>query len=65
MDYLKGCGIYSEKYNSGDIRDKDVIPSKLAYDNDNLYDIICDYIGKLQKVHPEPIPYVRNKKIKR
>lgn len=65
MDYLKDCGTYAERYNSGDIRDKDVILSKLAYDNDNLYDIICDYIGKLQKVHPEPIPYVRNKKIKR
>lgn len=65
MDYLKDCGRYAEMYNSGNINDKDVIPSKLAYVNDNLYDVICNYIGKLQKVHPEPIPYVRNKKIKR
>ncbi len=63
MDYLKSCGQYAERYNNGHIKDKDVIPSKLAYINDNLYDMICDYIGRLQKVYPKPIPYENNKNI--
>jgi len=55
MDYIKDCGTYAKKYNDGEIADSDVEPEKLAYIDDNLYDIICDFIGKLQKEHPEPI----------
>lgn len=55
MAYIKDCGTYAKKYNDGEIDDSDVEPEKLAYTDDNLYDIICDFIGKLQKEHPEPI----------
>ena len=33
--------------------------------NPNLYDIICDKIGQLQKENSEPIPYEKNNAIKR
>lgn len=55
MNYIKACGQYAEKFNNGEISDNDVDPDKLAYTDDNIYDIICDFIGKLQKQHPEPI----------
>lgn len=56
----------AQQYNKGKITDDDVIPEKLAYTKDNLYDIICDFIGKLQNKHPEPINYSLNmKSIKR
>lgn len=64
MNYIKDCGLYAQKYNEGKISDDDVIVEKLAYTNDNLYDIICDYIGKLQKSHPNPLHYKKNKSIK-
>ena len=32
---------------------------------DNLYDIICDKIGRLQKENSRPIPYRANDRIKR
>ena len=66
MNYIKECGLYAQQYNKGKITDDDVIPAKLAYTKDNLYDIICDFIGKLQNKHPEPINYSLNmKSIKR
>lgn len=66
MNYIKECGLYAQQYNKGKITDDDVIPEKLAYTKDNLYDIICDFIGKLQNKHPEPINYSLNmKSIKR
>ena len=66
MNYIKECGLYAQQYNKGKIIDDDVIPEKLAYTKDNLYDIICDFIGKLQNKHPEPINYSLNmKSIKR
>ena len=30
--------------------------NSLSYTKDNLYDILADLIGKLQSVHPDPIP---------
>ena len=50
---------------SNKISDNDVLPEKLAYTKDNLYDIICDFIGRLQNKHPEPIKYSINNSIKR
>ena len=38
---------------------------KIAYTDNNLYDIICDKIGQLQKEHNLPIPYEKNDTIKR
>ncbi len=65
MEYLKECGIYARQYNDGQISDEKVQIEKLAYIKDNLYDIICDFIGKLQNKNPEPIYYSKNKLIKR
>lgn len=57
MGYIKECGIYAQKFNSGKISDEDVNPNKIAYTKDNLYDRICDKIGQLQKENPEPMPF--------
>lgn len=65
MSYLKDFGIYAQKFYSGEISEKDVDMNKIAYVDDNLYNIICDKIGKLQKENPEPIPYEINNNIKR
>lgn len=65
MSYLKECGIYAQKFNSGIIPENDVNIEKIAYTDDNLYDIICDRIGQLQKENSEPIPYEKNNTIKR
>ncbi len=60
MKFIKECGIYAQKYNNGEISDNEVDLEKLAYTKDNIYDIICDYIGRLQKNNPEPITYKQN-----
>lgn len=65
MSYIKECGVYAQKFNSGKISEDDVDMKKIAYTNDNLYDIICDKIGRLQKENPDPIPYEKNHGIKR
>jgi len=65
MSYLKKCGEYAKHYNDGEISDDEVNIEKLAYTKDNLYDIVCDFIGKLQNKHPEPIKYSINNSIKR
>lgn len=65
MSYLKKCGIYAQKFNCEEIPEDDVDIEKAAYVRDNLYDIICDKIGKLYKENPYLIPYERNNNIKR
>ena len=65
MSYLKKCGIYAQKFNCEEIPEDDVDIEKTAYVRDNLYDIICDKIGKLYKENPDFIPYERNNNIKR
>lgn len=57
MSYIKECGIYAQKFNSGKIPENNVDIEKIAYVDDNLYDIICDKIGQLQKENDKPIPY--------
>lgn len=52
MDYIKYCGEYASRL--GDSEDAEV--NSIAYTKDNLYDIIADAVGKLQNVHPDPIP---------
>lgn len=39
--------------------------NNISYSKDNLYDIIADAIGKLQNVHPDPIPCDINYAIQR
>ena len=65
MSYLKECGMYAQKFNSGIIPENEVDIDKIAYTNDNLYDIIGDKIGHLQKENSKPIPYEKNNTIKR
>lgn len=65
MSFIKERGEYAQKFISGAISEKDVDMEKIAYVNDNLYDIICDKIGKLQRVNPEPIYYKQNDSIRR
>ena len=65
MAYIKECGLYAEQFNGGKIKESEVCPDKIAYTQDNLYDRICDKIGRLQKEHPEPIHYKINENIKR
>ena len=65
MSYLKECGMYAQKFNSGIIPENEVDIDKIAYTNDNLYDIIGDKIGQLQKENSKPIPCEKNNTIKR
>ncbi len=65
MSYIKECGMYSQKFNSGMIPENEVVIDKIAYTDNNLYDIICDKIGQLQKEHSTLIPYEKNNTIKR
>jgi len=65
LNYIKACGEYAWQYSQGEIADDKVDMDRVAYVSDNLYDIVADAIGLLQKEHPEPIPYTHNDKIKR
>lgn len=47
------------------IPEDEVDADRIAYTEDNLYDIIADAIGLLQIKTPEPIPFKLNGKIKR
>lgn len=58
--------IRCEAQDNGNINwDEDVDVNRLAYVEDNLYDIICDKIGQFQKENPSPILLKRNYDIKR
>ena len=65
MAYIKECGTYAKKFYSGKISENSVDMEKLAYVNDNLYDRICDKIGRLHKENGEPMPYEKNDNIAR
>lgn len=65
LDYFKKCGDYAHDFNNGKIPSDSVEIDKVAYIKDDLYDIVADAIGLLQEKHPEPIPYVKNDKIRR
>ena len=65
LDYIKECGMYAQKFYNEEIPESDVDMDKVAYVEDNLYDIICDKIGRLHKETGEPIPYEKNNNIMR
>ena len=65
MNYINECGLYAQKVNNGEISQNDIDIIKIAYTKDNLYDIICDKIGKLHQSNPAPIPYKINNELKR
>ena len=58
IEYVKECGEYALKYNSGYISDDDVNPMLLAYTDDDLYDYIADMIAEFYKGHPTEIAYI-------
>ena len=62
---MQECGNYAVRYNKGQIPDKELDVDKIAYVDDNLYDIVANAIGKLQIRHPDPIPFEKNSEIKR
>lgn len=57
-DYLKECGLYACDFREGKIPEENVEIERLAYINDNLYDMIADAIGYFALKNPEPIEYV-------
>ena len=65
LAFFKECGQYAAAYQAGEISEDALDPERLAYTADDLYDRVCDRIGKLQRLHPEPIPYVKNPAIHR
>lgn len=65
LSYLQECGSYAARYNKGQISDNELDIEKIAYVDDNLYDIVADAIGKLQTKHTAPIPFENNSEIKR
>lgn len=62
LDYLKDCGNYAMRFNSGQISDDEVDMNKIAYTKDNLYDMIADAIGRFQSEFKNPIPIDENGK---
>jgi len=65
LDHFKECGEYARKFSDGENSDDHVDMNKVAYVDDNLYDIISDAIGLFQKLHPEPIPFKQKESVKR
>ena len=65
MAYIKECGTYAQKFYSEKKSENNVDMEKIAYVNDNLYDRICDKIGRLHKENGEPMPYEKNDDIVR
>lgn len=65
LNHIKECGEYARKYSEGHISDDNVDISKLAYVDDNLYDIIADAIGLLHAQSGGEIPFKMRKEIKR
>lgn len=65
LSYIQECGGYARKFADGQIPDEELDVEKIAYTEDNLYDILSDAVGKLQAHHPEPIPYAKNNEIYR
>lgn len=65
MNYFKECGYYSQKFHRGEIPDSDFQVEKIAYVDDDLYDVISDKIGQMQRENSGPIPYKRNDNLRR
>ncbi|MCI9167112.1 MAG: hypothetical protein HFH01_02785 [Dorea sp.] len=63
MARLKSYGEYSRKVNDGEIPYDEIDMYRIAYVEDDLYDIICDKIARLHMENPEPVPYEKNEAI--
>ncbi len=62
VNFFKSCGEYATNiiYNDDLSDDYPVDLEKLAYTNDNLYDMIADAIGKMHFEIGKEIPYIIN-----
>lgn len=65
MNRLKSYGIYAKQANDGEIPYDDIDMYKIAYIEDDLYDIICDKIARLHMENRKPLPYEKNESIYR
>ena len=65
LNHFKECGKYAVCLQDGQIPDSEVDVKKIAYVEDNLYDIVADAIGQLQSKHAAPIPFEKNEDIAR
>lgn len=64
-EHLKSCGEYAQKLYDEKISDDEFDVMKIAYTDDNLYDILADAVGFWQFKNPEPVPFKPNDNIKR
>lgn len=64
-EHLKSCGEYVQKLYNEEISDDECDVMKIAYTDDNLYDILADAVGFWQFKNPEPVPFKQNVNIKR
>ena len=65
LNHIKKCGNYARQYSEGKIAEDKVEINRIACVADNLYDVVADAIGFMQKELPAPIPFMGNEKIKR
>ncbi len=57
LDFLRANGEYVRAYNEGEIDEDAVDVARFPDEQDEkLYDILRDAVGKLTKTHPAPIP---------
>lgn len=64
-EHLKGCGEYAQKLYNEKISDDEFDVMKIAYTDDNLYDILADAVGLWYSKEPKPVPFKPNVNIKR
>ena len=61
---LRSCGEVAYRYYQGEISDEELAVDyngELAYQNNDLYDRVCDAIALFYRANPNPIPYERQK----
>ncbi len=61
---LRSSGEVACRYYQGDISDEELAEDyngELAYQDDDLYDLVCDAIALFYQANPNPIPYERRR----
>lgn len=57
LAYIRECGEYAYRFNSGEISEEEADPVKFAYIDDDLYDFICDAVADFAAANSEDIPF--------
>lgn len=60
LKHLESCGDYAARFRDGEISNEEFDISKMAYVEDNLYDMLADMVAIVQIKHKKPIPYEKN-----